>query len=80
MDLFELHGASLLLFQSISGGYYGGKGGGGHAGSTVNCVPERQIPGGFLPSPCVLCGGFGGRQSDRPPTSKGWTKGGGGWG
>eukprot|EP00435_Cladocopium_sp_Y103_P013589 s192_g3.t1 len=24
-------------------------------------------------------GGFGGRQQDRPPTSKGWTKGGGGW-
>ena len=23
--------------------------------------------------------GFGGRQQDRPPTSKGWTKGGGGW-
>lgn len=26
-----------------------------------------------------FCTGFGGRQQDRPPTSKGWTKGGGGW-
>ena len=27
----------------------------------------------------LLSTGFGGRQQDRPPTSKGWTKGGGGW-
>ena len=31
--------------------------------------------------PPALQQGFGGRNQDRPPTSKGWTKGGGGgWG
>eukprot|EP00439_Symbiodinium_sp_Y106_P027280 s3251_g3.t1 len=48
------------------GGYYAqGGGGGGYYGG------KGDKGGG---------GGFGGRQSDRPPTSKGWTKGGGGWG
>lgn len=45
------------------GGYYE-KGGGGGGGGYYGGK------GG---------GGFGGRQQDRPPTSKGWTKGGGGW-
>ncbi|CAK9038041.1 unnamed protein product [Durusdinium trenchii] len=48
------------------GGYYaqGGGGGGG---------------GGYYGGKGGGGGGFGGRQQDRPPTSKGWTKGGGGW-